>query len=156
MNSVTFTSVLGRKHRSKLEKLLFLNPGQHRVRLAIIKAVEQYGIPRVAEEEGLLRVRLDSGREVQTLFTMDRTSVRSKLAGVIVFTRLDTETILLMHMAVTSEYASGGRHGGQRLALQLVGRLREIARQVKGVRTVRLILGNGKVWDWAIEQTSGE
>jgi hypothetical protein len=147
MSQITFTSVLERRHRRELERLLFLNPGQHRVRSAIIKAVEQYGIPRVVEEQGRLRVRLDSGREVQTVFAIGHTALRSILAGVIVYTRLETQIILLMHMAVTGEYASRGCYGGQNLALQLVERLRTIARQVRGVRTVRLILGNGKVWD---------
>ena len=150
MSRITFTSILERKHRRELEKLLFLNPGQHRVRSAILEAVKQHGIPRVVEEQGRLWVKLDSGREVQTLFAIGHAALRSRLAGVMVYTRLETRTILLMHMAVTGEYASGGRYGGQRLALQLVERLRKIARQVKGVRAVRLILGSGKVWDSAV------
>jgi hypothetical protein len=149
LDQLTFTSVLDRRHRRELERLLFLNPGQHRVRSAILEAVESYGIPRVVDEHRRLRVKLDSGRQVQTLFAMSHTGLRSRLAGVIVFTRLDW-TMLLLHMAVTSDYAFRGIHGGQRLALELVERVRTIARQVKGVRGVRLILGNGKVWDSAI------
>ena len=150
MTSITFTSVLGKRHCRELERLLFLNPGQHRVRSAIVEAVEKYGIPRVVDEQGLLRVRLDSSREVQTLFAIGHTALSSRLAGVMVYTRLDGETILLLHLAVAREYASGGRFGRQMLALRLVERLRKIAGQVKGVRAVRLILSRGKVWDAAV------
>jgi hypothetical protein len=150
MNTITFTSVLGRRHRQELEKLLFFNPGQHRVRAAILEAIEKYGIPKVVEEQGWLRVRLDSGREVQTLFAMSHAGLSPKLAGVMVYTRLEVETILLLHMAVARDYASRGRFGREMLALRLVERLRAIARQVKSVRAVRLILGGGKVWDTAV------
>jgi hypothetical protein len=155
MNPITFTSVLERKQRRELEKLLFLNPGQHRVRSAIIEAVEKYGIPRVIQEQGRLRVKVDSGREVQTLFAIGYSGLRSSLAGVMVFTRLDVEIILLMHMAVAKDYASGGQFGRQMLALLMVEKLREIAGQVKGVRAVRLILGGGKVWDAPAQRAAG-
>ena len=147
MTPITYTSALGRKHRRELERLLFLNPGQQRVRSAIVEAVEQYGVPRVVEEADRLRIRLDSGREVQTLFVMGHTALSSRLAGVMVYTRLDVETILLLHLAVAKDYASGGRFGRQMLALRLVERLRKIAAQVKGVRAVRIILGAGRFWD---------
>ena len=147
MTPITFTSVLDRKHRREHERLLFLNPGQHRVRSAIVVAVEKYGIPRVVDEQGRLRVRLDSCREVQTLFAISHAALSSRLAGVMVYTRLDEESLLLLHMAVARDYASAGRFGRQMLALRLVERLRNIARQVKGVRAVRLILGSGKFWD---------
>lgn len=150
MTSITFTSVLERSQCRELERLLFLNPGQHRVRSAIIEAVEKYGIPRVVDEQGLLRVRLDSSREVQTLFAIGHTALSSRLAGVMVYTRLDGETILLLHLAVARDYASGGRFGRQMLALRLVERLRKIAAQVKGVHVVRLILSSGKLWDAAV------
>jgi hypothetical protein len=155
MNPVTFTSVLERKHKRELERLLFLNPGQHRVRSAIIEVVEKYGIPRVIDEQGRLRVNLDSGREVQTVFAIGHSGLRSRLAGVMVYTRLDVETILLMHMAVAKDYASGGQFGRQMLALRMVERLREIAGQVKGVCAVRLILGGGKVWDAPVQRAVG-
>ena len=150
MHPITFTSVLGSKHRRELEKLMFLNPGQHRVRAAILEVIEKYGIPKVIEEQGRLRVRLESGREVQTLFAMGHARLNPKLAGVMVYTRLDVETILLLHIAVAKDYASRGRFGLQRLTLRLVERLRAIARQVKGVRAVRLILGRGRIWDSAV------
>jgi hypothetical protein len=150
MSQVTFTSVLERRYRRELERLLFLNPGQHRVRSAILEAVEQYGLPRVVEEHGRLRVRLDSGREVQTLFAIGHSGLRPRLAGVMVYTRLETHIILLLHIAVAGDYASQGVYGRQRVALQLVDRLRKIARQVKGLRSIRLMLGNGKIWDSAV------
>jgi hypothetical protein len=147
MTPITFTSVLEQRHQRELERLLFLNPGQHRVRSAIVEAVEKYGIPRVVVEQGRLRVRLDSGREVQTLYAIGHTALRLRLAGVMVFTRSGEETILLLHMAVARDFASGGRFGRQMLALRLVERLRKIAARVKGVRAVRLMLGGGRIWD---------
>jgi hypothetical protein len=147
MTPITFTSILERKHLRELERLLFLNPGQHRVRSAIVEAVEKYGIPRVVAEHGRLRVRLDGGHEVQTLFAIGHTALRVRLAGVMVYTRSDEKTILLLHVAVAKDFASGGRYGRQMLALRLVERLRKIAGQVNGVRAVRLLLGGGRIWD---------
>ncbi len=150
MNRLRFTSVHGAKHRRELEELLFLNPRQHIVRAAIIEGIEKYGVPKIVIEHDRLRVKLGSDLEVQTLFAVAASLFHSRLAGVMIYTRLDPETILLLHMAVTADYSSHGRHRKQMLALRFVEQLRAIAAQIKGVRCVRVMLGHGRVRDLAV------
>ena len=150
MNWLQFTSVHGAKHRRELEELLFRNPRQHVVRAAIVEGIEKYGVPKIVVEHDRLRVKLESSCEVQTLFAVAASLFRSRLAGVIIYTRLDPETILLLHMAVSADYSSNGRHRKQMLALRFVEHLRAIAAQIKGVRRVRVMLGQGRVRDFAV------
>lgn len=150
MSRIHYTSVYGAEHRRELEELLFLNPRQHVVRAAIVEGIEKYGVPKVVVEQGRLRVKLDSDCEVQTLFAVASSLFRSQLAGVMIHTRLDPETILLLHLAVAADYSSHGRHRKQMLALRLVEQLRAIAARVKGVRAVRVLLGHGRVRDLAV------
>lgn len=150
MSRLHFTSVHGAKHRQELEALLFLNPRQHIVRAAIIEGIEKYGVPRIVVEHDRLRVKLDSGIEVQTVFAVAVGLFHSQLAGVMIHTRLDPETILLLHMAVSADYSSHGRHRKQMLALRFVEQLRAIAAQINGVRCVRVMLGHGRIRDLAV------
>jgi len=145
-----YTSVYGAKHRRELVQLLFLNPRQHIVRAAIVEGIEKYGVPKIVIEQDHLRMKLDGGLEVQTLFAVASSLFRSRLAGVMIYTRLDSETMLLLHLAVAPDYSSHGRHRKQMLALRFVEQLRGIAAQVKGVRVVRVMLGHGRVRDLAV------
>jgi hypothetical protein len=144
VSPVQFTSIYSASCRRELENLLFLNPRQHLVRAAILEGIEQFGVPKVVVAQGKLRIRLDSGREVQTVFATVSTGLRTKLAGVMIYTRLDAETILLLHLAVAEEFATHGKHHHQMLALRFVEQLRSIAGRVNGVRRVRVILGRGR------------
>jgi hypothetical protein len=144
---IHYTSVYGAKHRRELEELLFLNPRQHVVRAAIVEGIEKYGVPKIAVERDRLRVKLDSDLEVQTLFAVVSSLFQSRLAGVMIYTRLDPETMLLLHLAVAADYSSHGRHRQQMLALRFVEELRGIAAQIKGVRCVRVMLGHGRLRD---------
>jgi hypothetical protein len=151
LNRLHFTSVHGAKHRQELEELLFLNPRQHIVRAAIVEGIEKYGVPKIIIEHDLLRVKIDSDLEVQTVFAVAVGLFHSQLAGVMIHTRLDPETILLLHMAVAADYSSHGRHRKQMLALRFVEQLRGIAAQIKGVRQVRVMLGHGRVRDIGVK-----
>lgn len=150
MSRIHYTSVYGAEHRRELEELLFLNPRQHIVRAAIVEGIEKYGVPKIAVENDRLRVKLDGNIEVQTLFAVASSLFQSRLAGVMIYTRLDPETILLLHMAVAADFSSHGRHRKQMLALRFVEQLRGIAARVKGVRRVRVMPGHGRVRDLAV------
>jgi hypothetical protein len=145
LNRLHFTSVHGAKHRQELEELLFLNPRQHIVRAAIVEGIEKYGVPKIIIEHDLLRVKIDSDLEVQTVFAVAVGLFHSQLAGVMI------HTLLLLHMAVAADYSSHGRHRKQMLALRFVEQLRGIAAQIKGVRQVRVMLGHGRVRDIGVK-----
>lgn len=150
MSRIHYTSVYDGRRRRELEKLLFQNPRQHIVRAAIVEGIEKYGVPRIVVEDGHLRVKLEGGLEVQTLFAVASSLFQSRLAGVMIYTRLDSETMLLLHLAVAEDYSSHGRQRKQMLALRFVEQLRGIAARIKGVRAVRVLLGHERVRDLAV------
>ena len=78
MSALAFTSVLYCAQRDELESLLFFNPNQRRVRPAIQHAVERYGQPRIAEDGGRLRVRVEGLPGVQSIFALNRSSLDRK------------------------------------------------------------------------------
>ena len=150
MSRIQYTSVYGAEHRRELENLLFLNPRQHVVRAAIVEGIEKYGVPKIVVKQDRLRVELEGGTEVQTVFAVASSLFQSRLVGVMIYTRLESETILLLHLAVAEDFSSHGRHRQQMLALRLVEQLRGIAAQIKGIRSVRVMLGHGRVRDLAV------
>ena len=151
MGRIAFTSSLRTDYRRRLESLLFFNPGQHRVRSAVLAAIEVYSLPVIIVQNGRLRVQLKSGREVHALFAVAEGALRQQLVGVVVYTRLDSATILVLHMAVTEEYSLRGSHGGEMLLMQLIEQLIEIARGILGVRTVRLLYAKGQTQYLSVE-----
>jgi hypothetical protein len=147
MKHISYTSVLPTAYRADLESLLFLNPGQPRMRDAILAAIEAHGVPEVVAEGDRLRVHLRNGPEVQTLYAMAETEAEATLIGALVYTRLDATTILVLHVAVEPEYASQGRLFKQMIVLKFISQLREIAARIKGVSAIRIIYGGAQFQD---------
>ncbi len=150
MERITYTSVLDVGHRAELESLLFLNPGQHRVRDAILAAIEAHGIPAVFAEGDRLRVRLKGGPEVQTIYALAEAISGSQLVGALIYTLSDPSTILVLHVAVEAEYSSQGRLFKQMIVLRFLAQLREVAARIKGVRTIRLLYGSHQFRDMRV------
>ena len=48
-------------------------------------------------------------------------------------------TITVLHIAVSEDYSSQGRHHKQMMVPLFIGKLREIGRQIKGVAMLRLL-----------------
>lgn len=153
MVSITYTSVLSPERQPELEELLFFNPNQHRVRETIVSAIESYGIPRIAVESDRLRVQLDGGTEVQTLFAIANEARGERLAGVAVYTRADARTFLLLHLAIREEYSNHGSQAGQMLALRFLAELRKLTARVKGVEVLRVFYGRGATRDIPVQAT---
>ena len=149
-DSFSFVSVLGLEFRSELEEMLFFNPRQTLVHDSIVAVIEGHGLPRVIEETGRLSVRLDGGRtEAQTLYALTRT-IPPKLAGAAVFSRLDAQTWLLLHIAVAEEFGTAGSRACDLLPMRLMARVRAAAAQVRGVRRLRVLYGEGASADWPV------
>ena len=79
------------------------------------------------------------GSEVQTLYALAGSKAGSQLVGVVVYTRSDPGTITVLHIAVSEDYSSQGRHHKQMMVPLFIGKLREIGRQIKGVAMLRLL-----------------
>jgi hypothetical protein len=140
---ITFTSALGVEHRGDLERLLFFNPDQPRLRAAIARAVERFGTPSLFVDGQLLRVGLDSTAEMQALYVLEQNANRSRLVGAMLYLRPEPETVVLAHIAVQEDYMPSGIHGNDLLALRMIVRLRQVTRQIRGVRSLVVFYGEG-------------
>ena len=135
---IGFSSVLGTDYMEDLEMLLFFNPQQGRTLSAINDSIKDYGIPHIYVEEGHLRVGLKDLPGTQTLFALEDTLDRPELVGVMVFHRVDVETIVLLHIAVRQEYSRYGSRADAGLVSRMIAELRGVARKLKGVRSIQL------------------
>jgi hypothetical protein len=91
------TSTLPVAQRAALERLLFFNVNQHRVRTGIQQSIETYGVPEIYEQEGGLRIRVGDTAGVQTLFAV---SELGRPLGVAVFVRAAHARFAVLHLGV--------------------------------------------------------
>ena len=136
----TFSSVLNREHREALERLLFFNPNQAKVVDGVAFVVRRYGIPRIDEDDGRLRIRIDARLEPQTLFVLAPGSDARELVAVAVYTRED-DALVVMYVAVHAAYTSGGARERTGALSRLVDELKRIGGHVRGVNRLSLYLG---------------
>lgn len=142
---IVFSSKLGKNHRDELETLMFFNPQQKHVESGILESIERYGLPKVAPNGEFLRVEIAGLPEVQTLFALETYGASASLIGVIVYLRVNRESIVVLHVGVREEYSIFGIYADEMLAMKLIVHLRQIARQIKGVRTLTVIYGKGMI-----------
>ena len=143
MSRFWFTSRLPRSYRAELGSLMFFNPQQHHVKLGIVESIERYGIPKIVENGDHLNIRTDKFIEVQALFALEGKPDDANLIGVLVYVRINSESMVVLHIGVKEEYSVFGIHSNEMLTMKLLVRLREIARQIKGVRSIAVIYGKG-------------
>jgi hypothetical protein len=143
MSGIFFTSLLGNEYRAGLEELMFFNPQQGKVKTGIVASIERYGLPQIFLDGKFLRVKVQEFSEVQTLFALDGRADVSKLVGVVVYVRTNVETITILHIGVDEQYSISGLHAGEMLVVRMIAQLREIARRIKGIRSLVLIYGKG-------------
>jgi hypothetical protein len=145
MAEFSFSSRLPLAYREDLENLLFFHPHQETVSPGIVRSVERFGTPAIVVHGDFLRIHVGELSEVQALYATVEGSEKPALAGVAIYTRTDVETIDLLHIAIHEEYSSSGKHSGEMLAMKMVSKLCEIARQIKGVRYLGIVYGRGDV-----------
>jgi len=133
--TLAFASNAPKECRFALEELLFFNPRQKRVRDGILNSVEQFGQPLVEESGCGLTVRLGD-HAVQTLFAFDRDRRRTAPVGVVLFLRTSPVVLTVIHVAVHPAYALQGCNGEMGLGIVLVEKVKDIARQIVGVKRV--------------------
>lgn len=142
---ITFSSVLGTSFREALEKLLFFNPQQDKARSAIHESIAEYGLPTIHLDKDRLRVRVAGLPGAQALFALEESGNGQALVGVMVYARVDLESLVLVHIAVAEEYSQAGEKAGTGLVTMYLGQLRQIARKVKGVRSITVKYASGLV-----------
>ena len=140
MRTLSFSSVLATDYFLDLQSLLFFNPHQERVKCGLIESLEKFGSPDIVVDGGFLHVTVGSSWNIQTLFALDDDNgQKPKLAGVIIYVRIDDENIVVVHVAVKEEYSVDGRYAGKMLPMRFLVKLREIARRIRGVRSITLV-----------------
>lgn len=137
-----FASKVQKQFREAVENLFFLNPRQDRVRDDIVRALEEFGEPRLEEKDDSVYLRVGE-KGAQTLFAFDTSRAGGDPVGVVVFLRTSRAEIAIVHVAVHPDYALQGRHAGLGLGLALIEKVKEIASQIAGVERIVLCYQNG-------------
>ncbi len=132
---IAITSKLASDQRGALERLLFFNVNQHRVRVGIQQSIATYGVPEIHEEDGALRVRVGAIEGVQTLFAV---APDGRPLGVAVFVRLARERFVVLHLGVEPRLRASA-DANTPVLLRLMHEIRSAARRTRGVARVELV-----------------
>jgi hypothetical protein len=144
-SNIRFSSILGHEYRDDLEELMFFNPQQRKALMGINHAISEYGVPSVVVTNGRLRISVEGAPESQTLFALDHSTEKAILAGVMVYMRIDPENMVLLHIAVKEDYSRMGKYADEMLVLRFMTQLRDIAKRIKGIRSITLKYDPGLV-----------
>ncbi len=145
MNNIIFSSILKSKYRDELEKLLYFNPEQGKIRPGVTKSIERYGNPEIYVDGDLLRIRVEAFSDVQTVYVFHKGGRGSNLIGLLVYVRPDLENIIVLHIAVREEYSMNGCYSDEMLLMRLIIKLREIASRINGVDSLIVMYETGVV-----------
>jgi hypothetical protein len=129
-------------HRGSLELLVYFNAGQSRVADSIVDAVERFGPLEIATEGERLRIRVSGLPEAQSLFAVETATGRP--LGVAVYSRPDFQHMIVVHLGIAAEFASGGKRAHEQLLLRLLRELRRNSRRIKGVQSFELFYLAGR------------
>jgi hypothetical protein len=154
MSKIIFSSVLNSDYYDDLEKLMFFNPQQEKVRNEVISAVERYGQPKIYRDGDRLRIGVGSFSMVQALFALNGQKADSakripcgnrELLGMIAYMRENPDNMAILHIVVREDYSAVGIHSNEMLLMHLIDRVREIAAKIKGISCVTLAYKSEKI-----------
>lgn len=145
MSKIVFSSVLNSAYYDDLEKLMFFNPQQEKVRNEVISAVERYGQPKIYRDGDRLRIGVGSFSMVQALFALNGQKADRQLLGMIAYMRENPDNMAILHIVVREDYSAVGIHGNEMLLMHLIDRVREIAAKIKGISCVTLAYKSEKI-----------
>ena len=86
--------------------------------------------------------------EVQTLFALDGDT----LVGVMVYSRVLLERLTVIHIAVDQDYSSHGKFAQHMLVVRMLELLRNSARRIKGVETIRIMYSGNQIRDYPVKR----
>lgn len=132
---IRYTSRLTTEHLEELRKLLFFDSSAQRYR----SPIEAFGEPVIKSDNGRLRVHTTRLGEVQALFALEDGAHDGRPVGVAIYVRNAEDAMAVLQIAVDRAYANGGPNAGDFVASNLIRRLVESCRQIKGIRHLRLL-----------------
>lgn len=132
-------SLLGLEYREALERIVFFNDEQWRLRSAMLQAIERYGNPKIVSRENHLGLELDREPNVQTLYVLKDEKRTPRLSGVVVFTRNDASLHVIY---VGLEPADAHGTGEQAyLFVEIFQLLLGIGQRIRGVKFIEFNQG---------------
>ena len=144
MLPLVFSSSLHSDQRDELESLMFFHPEQGQHTSSINASILSYGFQKVIDEGGALRIGIE-GLEVQTLYAfVDRGSTKD-LAGVLVYTRIHDDTLVLLHMAVRPEFCYSIGYKNELVLIRILAQLRGIAKRIRGIKKLSILYADKEI-----------
>jgi hypothetical protein len=145
-----FRSRLSPDYHSDLEQLVFFNPRQRDTEAAISEAVDLYGSPLIVDDETGLRVIVGKRDDVQCLFALaGRAGSEPELAGIVIYLRISSEEIVVLHIGVAEAYCHS-RRSRLEVVSALVRTVRAAARRLRGVERLTMLYLHGRQFRIAI------
>ena len=141
---LVFSSSLSSDQRNELESLMFFHPEQGQHISSINASIVSYGFPKVIDQGGALRIGIE-GLEVQTLYAFVDRGVKKDLAGVVVYTRVQEDTLVLLHMAVRPEYCYSIGYKNELVLVRILAQLRAIAKRIKGIKKLSILYADKEI-----------
>jgi hypothetical protein len=144
-----FRSRLSPSHHRALEELVFFNPRQRDAEAGITEAVDLYGPPAIVSDETGLRVVVGKRNDVQCLFALAPAAAGLELAGIVIYLRISSEEIVVLHIGVADGYCRS-RRSGLEVVSALVRTVRAAARRLRGVERLTMLYLQGRQFRIAI------
>jgi hypothetical protein len=141
---LVFSSSLSSDLRDELESLMFFHPEQGQHISSINASIISYGFPKIIDERGTLRVGIE-GLEVQTLYAFVDRGAKKDLAGVLVYTRVHDDTLVLLHMAVRPEFCYSIGYKNELVLVRILAQLRSIAKRIKGIKKLSILYADKEI-----------
>ena len=144
MLPLVFASRLNSDQRDELESLMFFHPEQNQHTSSINASIASYGFPKIIDEGGSLRIGIE-GLEVQTLYAFVDRGNRQDLAGVLVYTRIHDDTLVLLHMAVRPEFCYSIGYKNELVLARILSQLRAIAKRINGIKKLSILYADKEI-----------
>jgi hypothetical protein len=141
---LVFSSSLLSDRRDELESLMFFHPEQGQHTSSINASILSYGFPKIIDEKGTLRIGIE-GLEVQTLYAFVDRGAEKDLAGVIVYTRVHHDTLVLLHMAVRPEFCYSIGYKNELVLIRILAQLRAIAKRIRGIKKLSILYADKEI-----------
>ena len=144
MLPLVFSSSLNSDQRDELESLMFFHPEQEQHTTSINASIRSYGFPKIIDERGALRIGIE-GLEVQTLYAFVDRGAPKDLAGVLVYTRIHDDTLVLLHMAVRPEFCYSIGYKNELVLVRILAQLRAIAKRIRGIKKLSILYADKEI-----------
>ena len=145
MENLEYRSFLNKDMKSELEALLFFNPEQNSVIDGIISSIEEHGQPAIVDfDKDKIRIEVGKLENVQNIFAILDEEGQKKVVAVMLFFRENKSIINLLHVSINSEFSSRSNNSANMLLMKLILKLKEIARSLKGVESIKIFYQNGR------------